>query len=81
MFSVDFSTDWFLLDVMVDIEADREARVRGYAAQALIHRIHDPGAMALRDPILEQRDRLRRRLMEEVELAEIASQVAGASAN
>lgn len=81
MFSVDFSTEWFLLDVIEDIEANRQARERGQATQALIHRIQDPGVMVLRNPVLELRDRLRRRLMEEVELAEIAGQVAGVSAN
>ena len=79
--SVDFTTNWFLLDVIEDIEAERRQREQGHAAQALIQNINDGSMVALRDPIDELKDRVRRRLLEEVELAEVASQVAGASAN
>ena len=51
------------------------------AAQALIQSITDASLVAMKDPALEMRDRVRFRLLEEVELAEIASQVAGASTN
>jgi len=78
---VDFSTNWYLLDVVEDIDADRALREKGFAADALLQGVIEADRVAMRDPAADYYDGLRQRLLEEVELAEIASQVEGTTSN
>ncbi len=75
---VDFNTDWFLLDIIDDIDADREDRDRGYAASVLIQNIRDPDTIVQRFPKTEANTTNRRRLLQDVDLADLASEVAAA---
>lgn len=79
---VDFNTDWFLLDVINEIDADRVDRDRGYAASVLIQNTRDPELIVQRFPRIEANTRNRKQLLQDVELAELASEeVAAAGTN
>lgn len=75
-FDVDFSTDWFLLDVIDESDAEREDRDRGYAASVLIQSIRDPETIMRRFPKIEANTRNRRQLLQDVVLADNASEAA-----
>jgi len=66
---VDFATEWFLLDVVPDLDADREAVERGRGARAVLQRITGTGRLVL-DPRLMATDPLREWLMWSVEDAD-----------
>lgn len=73
---VDFSTEWFLVDVIENIDASREDHNKGLAATAMIQSYAKPELLLLRDPNRELLNRTRLRLEEEVDLADLASEVA-----
>ncbi|MCH7547669.1 MAG: hypothetical protein IID30_14820 [Planctomycetes bacterium] len=77
-FDVDFNTDWFLLDVIDEVDAPKEDQDRGYAASVLIQSIRDPETIVQRFPKIEANSRNRRRLLQDVDLADLASEVAAA---
>ncbi|MCZ6835227.1 MAG: hypothetical protein O7G85_05570 [Planctomycetota bacterium] len=78
---VDFSTNWYLLDVIETVDSDNDMKEKGLAAQAMLQGLDDASRLMLRDPNQEYRNRLYQRLREEVELAELASEFEGATSN
>lgn len=80
-FDVDFNTDWYLLDVIDEIDAAREDQDRGYAASVLIQSIHDPETIVQRFPKIEANTRSRKQLLQDVDLADNASEVAASDTN
>lgn len=75
-FDVDFKTDWYLLDVIDEVDAEREDRDRGYAASVLIQSIRDPDTIVQRFPKTEANTRNRKQLLQDVDLADLSSEVA-----
>ena len=73
---VDFGTNWFVLDIIADIDADRSAEDQGRGATVLLQSVGDGGSTRLADPIAAIRDRERQQLKEAVEEAEAPEEVA-----
>jgi hypothetical protein len=67
---LDFGTGWFVLDIIGDPTANKQAVDRGWAASVLLQRIDDPSVVKLCDPAAMFDSAERERLRSEVELAE-----------
>ncbi|MHC5114695.1 MAG: hypothetical protein ACYTGP_09735 [Planctomycetota bacterium] len=76
--SVDYGTDWFVLDIIPDPDAGKEARDRGLAAAVLLQHRSDPGRTILLDPRQVALDPERARLRDLVDQASIPDEVASA---
>ena len=71
---IDYGTGWFVLDIISDIDADKQTKDRGLGAAVLLQRLDNPEVTAFRKPKSEARDFGRERLKEAVELAELAAE-------
>ncbi len=69
--AIDYGTEWFVLDIVSDIDADRYAVDRGWGASVLLQNLSDPTTTALHDPRLVANDEERDRLKEAVDLADM----------
>lgn len=75
--AIDYGTNWYVLDIVADIDADRETVERGLGARVLLQRIDDPGATRWFDPRETVGDWEREQLQEAVELARLGGDLAG----
>ncbi|MCP3905821.1 MAG: hypothetical protein GY715_19520 [Planctomycetes bacterium] len=76
--SIDYGTDWFVLDIIHDPDAGREAETRGLAAQVLLQHRSDSSQTMLLDPRAVGADAERSRLRDLVDQAGLADEVASA---
>jgi uncharacterized membrane protein YgcG/uncharacterized protein YggL (DUF469 family) len=67
---IDFSSDWFVLDVVSDVTANRTARDRRYAAKAILQNLYSPEMIVVRFPARDAGSEERLQLKEEVDLAD-----------
>lgn len=73
--AIDYGTDWFVLDVIPDIDALSNDRDRGYGATVLLQRLGD-GATAIGDPVAAEADEDRQWLRDAVDLADLSGDLA-----
>jgi hypothetical protein len=76
--TIDFETDWFLLDIIADIDAGDDLRSRGWGARVLLQSVSDPGVTVVQEPQRMNRDFERDQLRDAVNLAELDGDVASA---
>jgi hypothetical protein len=76
--SIDYGTDWFVLDVVEDINADRQTEDRGWGASVLLQSLENDKVTLMGDPSVSADDPERERLREAVEDADRASDLASA---
>lgn len=74
--SIDYGTDWYVLDIVADIDADREAVERGWGASVLLQSLDDPQTMMWCDPQEVAEDWEREQLKEAVEMADLGGDLA-----
>jgi hypothetical protein len=74
--SIDFGTNWFVLDIVQDIGVDREAEERGLGARVVLQSMEDEAMTMTGDPRETERDLDREWLREAVESAEANTEVA-----
>lgn len=73
---IDFSTDWFVLDVVQDLAATQSEIDRGWGAEVVLRSLTDPAEMSRLTPRQDARSRERERLQSEVENANAAELIA-----
>ncbi len=76
--SVDFGTSWFVLDIVGDINADRDQADRGLGARVLLQDVLDPAVTWMCDPVAAARDDERELLRQAVEDADATADLARA---
>jgi len=74
--SIDYGTDWYVLDIVADIDADREAVERGWGASVLLQSLDDPQTMMWCNPREVADDWEREQLKEAVEMADLGGDLA-----
>ena len=77
--TIDYGTDWYVLDIVADIDADREAIERGLGARVLLQSIDDPNATMWCDPRVAATSWEREQLREAVDIADLSGDLAGDS--
>ncbi len=69
--SVDYGTDWFVLDVVPVLGADPQDEKNGYGAMVLLQSLSDPNKIEWRSPRSEYADPDRKRLIGRVKLSDL----------
>jgi hypothetical protein len=78
---VDYSTDWFVLDVVEGLTTDDQDIKRGFGATVVLQSLSSPEVTASRSPRDDFSDLERRRLLDEVKLSELGDEEAVASSS
>ncbi len=73
---VDFSTEWFVLDVVPDIQADGERLRTGFGALVVLQNLRTGEVSERRDPVREADDPRRDELLNQVDLSRPSPAVA-----
>jgi hypothetical protein len=76
--AVDYTTDWFVLDVVEVLSADRSELERNFGATVVLQSLNAPETTTIRSPRDDYASAERRRLLDEVQLAELDKSVAAA---
>jgi len=74
--AMNFSTDWFLLDVTPNVLANKDDVRDGYGALALLQNLTSGELMQVRNPRVDLSSPERIRLKDEVDLAKVTAEVA-----
>lgn len=74
--TIDYSTDWFVLDVLPDISADQNELAQGLGAIVLLQSLSEDGVTQTRMPRMDASDPERAYLRQEVQAAKSADSVA-----
>jgi hypothetical protein len=76
---LDFRCDWFVLDVVEDIDADESAQRRNWAASVILQSLASDDVIDVRWPRLDSASATRARLREEIRLRELNQKVASSN--
>lgn len=71
---LDFQTQWYILDIIDDLDATGQSTADGKRATVLLGRSGDEGMVQERSPVADATDEQRRQLKEDVELADLVRQ-------
>ena len=71
---LDFQTQWYILDIIDNMDAAAHAAGDGKRATVLLGRTGDEGKVLERSPVADASDEQRRQLKEDVELADLVRQ-------
>ena len=75
---IDFGTDWFVLDIVGDTQADKLTREQGRGARVVLMNMIDESVIVIGDPLQTIVDTERQQLKEAVEEADLAEGMASA---
>ncbi len=76
--AVDYTTDWFVLDVVEVLAPDRSELERNFGATVVLQSLNAPETTTVRSPRDDYASAERRRLLDEVQLAELDKSAAAA---
>lgn len=66
---IDYGTDWFVLDILPDLDASRQQSADGRGAMVVLQHLRSGEVMEIRHPLADMESDLRQRLRAEVQVA------------